>query len=236
MGLGGSRWVGVDGCKAGWFAVGCLEDGRVKAAVYASMSELSAACSGAYVAIDIPIGLPDTGRRACEATARQLLGLRASSVFPTPVRDCLSALDSYERASALSMARIGKKLSKQTFAILPKIAEVDRCLRADATLAAHVYEVHPEVCFADWAGGQPARHGKKTGLGFAERLLLVDAAYPGEVARIRERFTSRQVADDDILDAFAALRTAERLAKGKAHAIDQREEFDGHGLRMTMWV
>src|SRR5699024_12100597 len=39
------------------------------------------------VAVDIPVGLPDTGTRQADVLVRRRLGARASSVFPTPVRD-----------------------------------------------------------------------------------------------------------------------------------------------------
>ena len=58
------------------------------------------------VVIDIPIGLPESGRRACDLEARAMLGPRRSSVF-TGVRRPLLALDSYEAANA--WARVTEK-------------------------------------------------------------------------------------------------------------------------------
>nr|WP_231640215.1 DUF429 domain-containing protein [Micromonospora sp. NRRL B-16802] len=40
----------------------------------------------AVIGIDIPIGLPDTGRRQADVLAYKLVGPRRSSVFMTPVR------------------------------------------------------------------------------------------------------------------------------------------------------
>ena len=82
--------IGVDGCKAGWFAISLSPSGawrfdvhRDFAAVWDSYREAS------LVLVDIPIGLVDSGPdgRRCDAIARRLLRPnRASSVF-TPRRD-----------------------------------------------------------------------------------------------------------------------------------------------------
>ncbi len=65
------------------------------------------------IAIDIPIGLPETGPRECDVLARRLLGrARASSVFPAPIRAVLGAKD-YQQACAIRHKIEGKKMSKQ---------------------------------------------------------------------------------------------------------------------------
>jgi predicted RNase H-like nuclease len=140
----------------------------------------------AVVVIDIPIGLPDSDPRECESEVRRLLRHRASSVFNCPSRVCLAAIDSYEEASALSMAATGKKLSKQSFAILRKIAEVDQCLQEDVGLAARVWEVHPEACFSALAGDIPLLHSKHSGFGFLERHQLLSSRFP-EVSEFARR-------------------------------------------------
>ena len=94
--------------------------------------------------IDIPIGLPDSGSRRCDIEARKMIGERRSSVFPAPVRGLLGAA-TYEEAVARSRAIHGKSLSKQAFAILPKIEEVDRLMTPERQC--HLVEVHPEACF-----------------------------------------------------------------------------------------
>jgi len=45
----------------------------------------------ALAAIDIPVGLPDTGSREADSVARKFIGPRASSVFPCPIRLALEA-------------------------------------------------------------------------------------------------------------------------------------------------
>ena len=98
-------WVaGADGCKAGWIVAFRALDGRapMRVGLYASVSELLAAEPDLLaLAIDMPIGLPDSIEgpgRPPEQTVRHLLGARQSSVFSIPVRAAVEA----ERCSKAS--------------------------------------------------------------------------------------------------------------------------------------
>ena len=79
-----SEFVGVDGCKGGWFSVGFDQDGCCETEVFPTFCELLAHYSGAkLILVDIPIGLPE-GREGVIATARPVKKLgghahRASS-------------------------------------------------------------------------------------------------------------------------------------------------------------
>ena len=75
-------------------------------------------------AIDIPIGLPESGPRPADVEARRRVGPRRNSVFPAPARAVLGAT-TYGEACARSRQVGGKAISKQLFNILGKIAEVD---------------------------------------------------------------------------------------------------------------
>jgi predicted RNase H-like nuclease len=184
--------------------------------------------------IDIPIGLAEGGPRQCDLDARQLLGPRASSVFPTPVRAALAGA-TYSEACALSRSDCGKALSKQTFAIIDRIRAVDAALRGSPTLRARVREVHPEVCFYFWNGGRPLAHGKKSVEGALERRALVEGTFGvGAHSRVRALYRPSRVADDDILDAFAALWTAQRVVRGEATTLPPQPPKDRHGLSMEM--
>ena len=187
------------------------------------------------IAIDIPIGLGERGPRACDVEARRRLGPRASSVFPAPVRAALAA-STYAEACGRSAAACGRRLSKQTYAILGRIREVDAALRAAPALRERVREAHPELCFAEWNGGRPMAHAKRTAAGLAERRRLVDAAFDGGFDAVRGRFPRALVADDDILDAFATLWTAGRVAAGVAHTVPAVPPRDAAGLPMQMVV
>lgn len=152
------------------------------------------------------------------------------------MRDTLAA-ETYEHACARSIAVSGKSLSRQAFAILPKIREVDAFLRgALPDIRARVYEVHPEVCFRAW-NGAPLDEAKKSGLGFTLRSGLVESCFPGEFARARAAIPRRAAADDDILDAFAALWTADRISRGIAVSFPAAPiPIDSAGLPMAMFA
>ncbi len=165
--------VGVDGAPGGWLAVACWgrepeakpAGRRTELLFFSDIAGLGswlgdrAAPGEAPVAIDIPIGLPETvGFRSCDREARdRLSGQRKSSVFPVPPRSLLACAtepddgkppkagvvferarkvvaeeqDRLDRKSAEdgSDAEVLHRLNRQTAGILPKIAEVDAYLR-----------------------------------------------------------------------------------------------------------
>jgi predicted RNase H-like nuclease len=185
------------------------------------------------LAIDVPIGLLESGARRCDVEARKRLGPRASSVFPAPIRPLLPAA-TWEEACSIRERIEGRRISKQTWAIVPKIAEVDRALRGSPARRSRVREVHPEVCFRAWRG-EPMPHAKKHPLGRAARRALVDGCFGADAfLEVRGRHRKADVADDDILDAFAALWTAERIARGEAATLPEHPPRDAHGLPMEI--
>jgi len=133
-----------------------------------------------------------------------------------------------------SVAVCGKRLSKQTFGILPKIREVDIALRQSPKLITTVFEVHPELSFYFWSSRQPMRHSKHSAFGFAERLRFVEQAFGSAAEQIRSAIPRRTVSDDDVLDALAALWTARRIEWGDAKRLPQADERDEVGLPMQM--
>jgi len=230
-----SSIAGIDGCHAGWLRVEAeREGGECSARIFRTAAEaLEDAHRFHLIAIDIPIGLPEDGPRSCDQEARRLVGPRRASVFPSPVRAALDAA-SYAEASELSRAACGKALSKQTFAILPKIREVDAFLRASPSLQPRIREVHPEVCFYLWNGATPLAHPKRHPEGLAARRQLAETVFPGAYDAIRAVFPRVLVADDDILDALAALWGARRAVAGLAVTLPAAPPRDRFGLSMEM--
>lgn len=187
------------------------------------------------VAVDIPIGLPDTGDRRCDMEARELIRPRHNSVFPTPVRRAIYAPD-YTTALAVNREVTGRGVSPPANELRPKIAEVDTLLREIGDRASTVYEVHPELCFRMWAG-LPMAHAKKTTEGAAERIALIEEDWTGALESCRAslpRPGRNTYAADDLHDAFAALWTAHRISRGGAIQIPEVLERDGFGLPMRM--
>jgi predicted RNase H-like nuclease len=227
---------GVDGCSAGWLCLS-IRPGEIQptASVFDADARALLAEPALVTAIDIPIGLPCDGSRSVDRKARGLLGPLKSSVFPAPVRATLDAA-SYLAACEASHLTCGKKLSRQTYAILPRIQAVDALLRDEPGLRTSVYEVHPEVCFVYWNGERPLCHPKTSGFGFVERLNLVKSVFGSAAEEIRRTVHRREASDDDILDAFAALWTAQRIHAGCAVRIVDSDDRDEFGLPMQMWA
>jgi predicted RNase H-like nuclease len=228
--------VGADGCRAGWLCIfEELPSGRLGSKTFGSIEELFAAAPAIEIlAIDIPIGLTDAYGRQCDVAARRLLGpKRGASVFPAPIRPALHAA-TYAAACAASSGAQGRKLSKQSWAIYPKIRELDDFLGRRTELHERIFEVHPEVTFAAWSGG-PIIASKKSTDGFASRHALVrrhfgDDAYD----TVRARYKRNEVANDDILDAFAALWTAERIQCRAARSLPPQPPIDSAGMPMRI--
>ena len=231
-----TRLAGVDGCRGGWLCIlKDTETGAVTAEVFGSARELfSQEPAPAVLTIDIPIGLPEEGSRTCDTEARALLGPRGRSVFPAPVRPALGATSRTE-ASRITREVDGRGVSPYAWGIYPKVREVDAALRADVSLQAWVREVHPEVCFWASNGREPMAYGKKKPEGRFDRLELIETHFGAGVTEpVRALFPAKDVADDDILDAFAALWTAERVFSGEAETLPADPPADGVGLRMEM--
>jgi predicted RNase H-like nuclease len=182
----------------------------------------------AAVAIDIPIGLPPDSSRPVDHEARRRLGPRKSSVFPAPMRRVLEAT-TYEEACQISRVACGRAVSRQLFAILPKIREVD-ALQSPA-LQDRLFEMHPEVSLTELAGA-PMQFHKSTGEGRHERLHALRSAFPelGTTADLRPRGTQ----PDDVLDALVGAWTAQRYVSG--HHVRLGGDTDETGLRMEIIV
>ena len=218
--------TGVDGYSEGWFFVSLKPNGQMRWNVIGELGEL-VRCAGESdrIFVDIPIGLPDGPEgRECDRAARKALGYpRASSVFPAPALAVLGASD-YEDANRRSLEATGKKVSKQTFAIVPKIREVDALLRRDAKARRLVREIHPEVCFWALNGCKPMKHSMKKKAGFRERLDVLERVCPAAGREIAGGFITAMKAFVADLRALppAAGGAGVRLPKGVARddAVD----------------
>jgi predicted RNase H-like nuclease len=232
-----ARLLGVDGCKAGWIAIRKdTESGAIDSEILTSGYQLiDHFTSHQVVALDIPIGLTDSGPRQCDILARRLLGKpRSNSVFPAPIRSAVAA-SARNEADAISRSIQGKGVGAQAFGIYPRIREIDEIMRGNELARKCIHEVHPEVCFMAWNDGTPIICSKKFPEGLSIRLRLVKDHFGEEAVRIvRQGYLRGQVADDDIYDAFAALWTAERIQLGKSVVIPDPPEVDSCGLPMRI--
>ncbi|MCU1389244.1 MAG: putative succinyl-CoA transferase [Ilumatobacteraceae bacterium] len=211
--------AGVDGCKSGWVVAT-----RAGVRVVADIADVFGA-GHTVVGIDMPIGLPDTDNRSADRLARRFLSPRGSTIFPTPPRVCLGAR-TYAEASELSAAATGKKLTQQTWNIVAKMRAVDAAL--DPSDEQRIIEVHPECSFAVMNGDKalPTKHSAD---GLERRAAFIEAEFGPVASRLPG------ASFDDILDAYAALWTAERFARGVHREMpDGRNERDARGLLMRI--
>ncbi len=229
------KCLGVDGARHGW--LGVWEQGRELA--YAWYESPSALCSAhrdaVVIAVDIPIGLSDSGRRISDELARKMVGgQRASSIFSSPVR---GILDASTQAEASRRHRLidGRGFGAQSFAILPKIRAWDALLTWDEELRDRVFEVHPEVSFAALGGGLGLAERKKSPEGVAKRIALLGPEFGSDSVRaLIASCPRREASTDDVLDALVALWSARRIASGHAGALPSPPLVDSAGLRMAI--
>ena len=236
-------WVaGVDGCHAGWLVVlaGDYHHAEAHRLLVCRHCDdlLTLEPRPSVIAIDIPIGLLGTfqiGGRVCDREARRLLKARRSSVFSPPIRPALSAR-TYARAR-------GFRLSRQAFGILPKIRQVDEMMTP--AYQSVIHESHPELVFLSLAG-EPMRHNKKKPPGRLERLRALKKGPKSTSCPLfhriepffevdKQRFPRKDVALDDILDAYAMLWVAIRILNHQADRVPAAPSRDRKGLRMEIW-
>ncbi len=222
--------AGIDGCRTGWICASL--DTETRTVSVQILLHIEAILPTLAIAmIDIPIGLPNAGARECDTLVRCLLKSRGSSVFPAPIRPMLAA-ETYVGACGIGTKADGRKISKQTWFLLPKIREVDAFLLQKPERMSQFYEVHPELSFCAWNDFHPMSHSKKTAAGRAEREALVLSRY-GEAYRAVS-LPKSAYRNDDLLDAFAALWTAERHFAGTSCTYPALPPRDETGLPMAI--
>ena len=203
------RVLGVDGCRGGWLAADLADDNHVSWEWTDDIGGLLRRPAD-VVAIDIPIGLPEDGVRACDVQARLALGRRGVTVFSAPVRSVLDS-GTYAEARAVLAAAGGSSMSAQAFGIVAAVRQVDvHITRADE---ARVVEAHPELAFA-LMGDRSPLPGKRTVDGVALRRQLLDTWLPDSTSVIAA--APSRARPDDVLDALACAWVARRWRAGTA--------------------
>ncbi len=225
--------VGVDGAPGGWLVV-AIAGGDWECRLFESFEALwSEYGTAELLLVDVPIGLPEDAPRECDRAARDRLGARGSSVFPVPTRAALACEDR-ETASVVNERRVGNRISIQSWALAPRIREVDRLLRSEPTAHGRVLEAHPELCFAGLNGGTPMGHSKHEPAGLAERRELLTTRFEPSQSiydHAMDRFLRAAVSRDDVLDALALAVSG---AVGALVSVPENPPTDAHGLPMRI--
>lgn len=222
--------LGVDATRSGW--LGALLDptghGTPHLLLAPSLQELlDQAGQVAVVAVTVPLGLPDQGRRDADVQARRFLGEQGSTVLTTPVRDAVYAI-SHSEANAFNRAGGGSGVSSEAWELRRRIQELDAWVRQD--LPAVVVETHPEAAFATMAGA-PLASRRRTGDGSAERraVLATGGVYAPTTA-------PHGIGTDDVLDACAAAWSAHRVKNGEATTFPEEPQRHSDGIAAAIHV
>ncbi len=224
-------FAGIDGCRGGWFAV--VGEHRWKAELVPSLDHFWDHNQPLkLVLVDIPLGIE--GERDCERLARKMLPpQKRSSVFNPPVKEALNIKD-YGKASQINHDFSGKKLSKQSFYLMPKIREANDFLIAHKQASMLFYESHPELCFARMT--PKVLPNKKTFQGRKQRLDILKNADPQMIRLYHEavhKYKRKWVNYDDILDALVLAFTARKGVQG-LQFLPQKAQYTQQGLRMQL--
>jgi len=224
--------------KTGWLCIiKDLESGTLNSIIFKSAAELFVHTpTPAVYAIDIPIGMTDSGSRQCGVQTRRLLGARrGTSIFPAPIRPALNVA-TREKADKIHRSIDGRGVNVFSWNLYPRILEVDAELQKNSHLREVTYEVHPELSFKALNSGVPIVAAKRNPTGESIRRSLVGKHFgPGAFDEIRKNHYLKDVANHDINDAFAVLWTAERIYRNEAAVIPAEAELDPVGLRMGIW-
>lgn len=233
------KFIGFDGCKAGWIFIALDENDSFEVGILSRFEFVRQYVGPAtLILVDIPIGLLSSSshERRCDAEARRLIKPRGSSVFPAPARSAIHK-NCYQEGSQENYRCLGKKLSKQSWAISPKIREVDEFLLAEDR-GGNIREMHPEVAFWALNGRRPMKYrkGEKGEKGFLERIEVLKRHLANAeriVAAARSKHPlKKDLADDDILDALVGAVTASHYPE--IATIPENPTCDEHGIAMEM--
>jgi predicted RNase H-like nuclease len=216
--------AGADGAGERWL-VALVRDGAVSweiAPDAAAVLDYTRDC--AAVGVDVPIGLPQLGRRPCDLEARRRLGRAASSVYFTPVRAVLHAA-THREAGEVLRAHGEAGMTIYTWRLLPKIRQWD-----ELPLPPWVVEVHPEVSFRAMAPGITFAT-KKSAPGAWQRIDALSSTVDVPAALAG---APTGVGLDDALDALAAAWSAQRFAAGIAETLGGEPDSRGRPMRIVV--
>ncbi|HEY5303904.1 MAG TPA: DUF429 domain-containing protein [Acidimicrobiales bacterium] len=222
--------IGLDGCARGRIGV-VLEGDVVSACFFTSITEVPELVPDVpVIAVDIPIGLLDGGPRKADVLARGMLAGRASTIFNAPPRECLKNVKSYPDANATSQRVVGRGLSQQSFALRPKILDVDEFWEVTACA---VWEVHPELSIAK------INHGQVLAAKTTRARMTQRRNAPASVGIVLDHVdveAATKATTDDVLDAGVCAWTAREILEGRAIYLPDPPEVDARGHLATIGV
>ena len=213
-----SSVIGIDGCKAGWIIAKTLENESISFQIIKNLNDLKR-INVSHIGIDIPLQLSHTGKRFAEIEARSLLKNRACTIFTPPTLNALRAKN-YMDACEVNFKECGKRISKQSWNLFPKIKEAQEFLENKSINKLRVFEVHPELSFMAMNDMSLVQASKKTDIGREIRIKLIQKFFPKfSFESVRNEYKKNQALDDDILDSVSVLWSTQRIVDNIANFV-----------------
>ena len=228
--------AGVVPCRGGWLVAGgkLVGTGLFPEPPFVTkklVDVIDAVPAYTVIALASPIGLPDkpTARgRRCEHEARKILGWpRLGAIVSAPALPVALKAKKYDDAVALN----GGRLSRISWGQIKHIREVRDVVQSH--IQRNVYEVHPELSLHQLNGDESLTYSKRTKEGLKEREEILVAKMQNLAGRV-EADPPRGSTRANVLDAFAVLWTARRIAARAATRVPESPEWNADGLRMEL--
>lgn len=231
-------FLGVDGCKGGWIAAS-IDNGELYLNKYTDFQKLvfdNNQFDGMLV--DMVMGLPGNTEqydKRPDGIARRIIKPRTSTIFAVPTRQAVYECTK-EKQKGANLSAIGKGLSEQTIAIIPKMRELDEFLLENREYMNVIRESHPEVCFAR-LNGEVIMTVKSERDGIADRVQVL-SMYLHDLSEdyVKESAKKLGCKPDDILDAICLAVTANLDAQGRTEIIPEKPSTDDKGIKMQMVI
>lgn len=226
---------GIDGCKKGWFLFS-LSENSYSYILTDSLEKIRDRLNNAFLnLIDIPLGLEDKKPvRECDKIFKNILGRKASSIFNAPVYPLLKC-KTYQEACDLNHRITGKKISLQTWFIIPKIRDANSFLQKSKDKNI-LKEFHPETGFMILNKNEHLQFKKREKQGIEERLSILGKYLDAETIldKICSETLRKDVAKDDILDAICCAVNGKFASK--ISAVPENAEADSFGIKKEILI
>jgi predicted RNase H-like nuclease len=117
-----------------------------------------------------------------------------------------------------------------------KVREVHEYLRTNPGSGHFLYEVHPHLSFLELRGGVTEKTHDEGKPRFRDQLSFLCDIYPSEALyQALTAFRHAEASRHDILDAFAMLWSAKRIATSRAERLPSTPVYDARGFDMAIW-
>jgi predicted RNase H-like nuclease len=117
-----------------------------------------------------------------------------------------------------------------------KIREVHDYMRSHPGSGHFLYEVHPRLSFLELRGGLVENPSGKNRPRFRDQLSYLCDIYPTDTLyQALTAFRHAEASRRDILDAFAILWSAKRIATSRAERLPSTPVYDARGFDMAIW-